>query len=50
MKKADIELDLSTELILVIVGIVIILILIAAMILNLEKMGDYLIGIIGDVF
>ncbi|MDD2679026.1 MAG: hypothetical protein PHT91_02925 [Candidatus Nanoarchaeia archaeon] len=49
MKKADLELDLSAELILIIIGIIILLILVSAMILNLEKIGDYIVGAVGDV-
>ena len=50
MKKAEIELDTSMELILVIIGIVLLLILISAILLNLDKLGGYLESIIGDLF
>jgi hypothetical protein len=50
MKKADIELESSVELILVIVGLVLILILISAILLNVESIGGFLRDSIGEIF
>lgn len=50
MKKADIELDSSVELILIIIGLVLLLILTVSLLLNLETIGQTLDSIIGDVF
>jgi len=50
MKKSEIELDMSVELILVIAGLIILLILIAAIFLNLETLRDFFENTLGEIF
>ena len=50
MKKADIELDSSIELILIIFGLILLLLLVAGIILNIQSMGDFLKNSMGSLF
>ena len=50
MKKSEIELDMSAELILLIIGLVGLLILISAVLLNLDKIGFFIQSVMGDLF
>lgn len=50
MKKSEVELDISLELILLIVGLVLLLILISGILLNIDKLGSFFQEMIGDIF
>jgi hypothetical protein len=50
MIKAEIELESSVELILVIIGIVLVLILITAIILNIQSIGEFFKESMGELF
>ncbi|MFA5333752.1 MAG: hypothetical protein WC376_04625 [Candidatus Nanoarchaeia archaeon] len=50
MKKADIEIENSVELILIIVGLILLIILVSAILLNIESLGNYLKTSIGELF
>lgn len=50
MKKSEIEIEMSTELILVLVGLVILLLLIAGILLNLENLGIFFEETFGEIF
>jgi uncharacterized membrane protein (UPF0182 family) len=50
MKKADIEIDASAEIILIIIGLILLIILFAGIFMNLDKIGDLLKSLMGGVF
>ncbi|MFA5333715.1 MAG: hypothetical protein WC376_04440 [Candidatus Nanoarchaeia archaeon] len=50
MKKADIEIENSVELILIIVGLILLIILVSAILLNIDSLGNYLKSSIGELF